>query len=103
VAAAAEWRRRVRQWRSSGESSREFAAKIGCNPRTLTWWASRLRRSARSPGQALDLVRVISAPPEEPPVGGPVEIMLVRGYVVRVGRGFDAVALRAVIATLEGR
>jgi hypothetical protein len=81
----------------------EFAAKVGCNPRTLTWWASRLRRSTRPPEQAFDLVRVIPAPPEEPRCGAPVEIVLSRGYVVRVGRGFDTVALRAVIAALEER
>ena len=104
MARAAEWRRRVRQWRASGESSRAFAATVGCNPRTLTWWASRLRR-APSPREApFDLVRVV-APPVEPteetPDGAQVEIVLSCGRVLRVGRGFDVAVLRAVIAILE--
>lgn len=103
MATAEEWRKRVRRWRASGESSRVFAASIGCNARTLTWWASRLKR-APSPkaSQTFDLVRVVAAPPVEGP-GTPVEIILSCGHVLRVERGFDAVTLRAVIAALDER
>lgn len=104
MATAGEWRRRVRQWRASGESSGAFAATIGCNPRTLTWWASRLRRAPRPREAPFDLVRVVTGPvepTEETPVGSPVEVILSGGRVLRVRRGFEAAVLRAVIATLD--
>ncbi|MDC0716142.1 IS66 family insertion sequence element accessory protein TnpB [Nannocystis bainbridge] len=36
------WRAHVDAWKSSGLSSRAYAAKAGVNQRTLTWWKSKL-------------------------------------------------------------
>lgn len=44
----AEWSKRLRRWRASGLSSREFAAGEGFNPKTLLWWSSKLRRESDS-------------------------------------------------------
>ncbi|MFY0535229.1 IS66 family insertion sequence element accessory protein TnpA [Nannocystis pusilla] len=36
------WRAHVDAWKSSGLSCKAYAAKAGVNPRTLTWWKSKL-------------------------------------------------------------
>ena len=36
------WRTHVEGWVASGLSCREYAARAGVNPRTLTWWKSKL-------------------------------------------------------------
>jgi len=100
MAAGAEWQRRVARWRASGEPASVFATKAGLNPRTLKWWASRLRRGRDRRGEAVELVRVVAAPAARP-VASPVEIVLAGGTVVRVSSGFDAGVLRAVVAALE--
>jgi DNA-binding transcriptional regulator YiaG len=40
----ARWERLVGRWRRSGLTSREFAARVGVNRGTLTYWAWRLKR-----------------------------------------------------------
>ena len=37
----AEWAKRVRQWRHSGQTARAFAASIGVKSGSLTHWAWR--------------------------------------------------------------
>ncbi len=37
------WSRHVSAWAASGLSCKDYAAKAGVNPRTLTWWKSKLR------------------------------------------------------------
>ena len=43
-----EWAKRVERWRESGLTSAEFAAELGINPRTLTYWKWVLGREARA-------------------------------------------------------
>jgi transposase len=43
-----EWAIRVRQWRRSGLTAREFADSLGINRNTLTYWAWRLEREPRT-------------------------------------------------------
>jgi hypothetical protein len=42
-----EWAKRVEHWRDSGLSCAEFAAELGVNPRTLTYWKWMLNKEAR--------------------------------------------------------
>ena len=42
-----KWTERVRAWRASGRTAREFAEGQEFKPSTLTYWASQLRRSGR--------------------------------------------------------
>ena len=46
MARAAIWERRVAEWKSSGLTAAEFAVGRGFAASTLTWWSSRLSRSA---------------------------------------------------------
>ena len=41
-----EWAKRVERWRDSGMTTAEFAAELGINPRSLTYWAWTLKREA---------------------------------------------------------
>src|SRR5438876_12043657 len=42
-----EWAKRVERWRDSGLRTAEFAAELGVNPRTLTYWKWLLGKEAR--------------------------------------------------------
>ena len=41
-----EWAKRVERWRDSGLTTAEFAAELGINPKSLTYWAWALKREA---------------------------------------------------------
>jgi hypothetical protein len=41
-----EWAKRVERWRDSGLTTAEFAAPVGINAKTLTYWAWTLEREA---------------------------------------------------------
>ena len=38
-----EWQKLVTAWQKSGQSRREFSAKHGLNPRTLSWYRTQLK------------------------------------------------------------
>ncbi len=41
-----EWAKRVERWRDSGLTAAEFAAELGINAHSLSWWKWRLARGA---------------------------------------------------------
>ena len=104
-----EWEKRVRRWKESGLTAKEFAVETGINAGTLQFWRYKLKHGTRSPA------RTKSKPPSAgilaslvevraPAVAGVdqrFEIELGNGRRVRVGGTFDADALRALIAVLE--
>ena len=45
----AKWVERIREWRASGLSAKDFAVTQGCKASTLCWAASQLRRATKSP------------------------------------------------------
>src|SRR3954467_5343355 len=105
------WRDHVAGWRSSGLSLRLYSEEHGLKAGTLGYWNSRLK------AQAADAL-TSSAGPEamflavhvaEPAVSVPelrnegVELVLPGGYVVRIGRSFDAVTLDRVLDVVERR
>lgn len=108
-ASAAEWAKRVRGWRTSGESAAVYAERHGWNAATLTWWASRAGRAKTPADRAVEFVRVVerredaAVTPEERPHAGVIEVQLGRGRSIRVVRGVDVELLRAVVEALEAR
>jgi len=48
-ATARQWARYVAQWKRSGESAAQFAARSGLAARQLYWWSWYLRKRSESP------------------------------------------------------
>ena len=120
-----EWAKRVERWRDSGLSCAEFAAEVGINPRTLTYWKwllgkeargekrawpSRKGRRSRSRPAAVEgatpspasvvagLVEVHATPRD-----ARFELELGAGRRLRVPASFDATELRRLLDVLEAR
>lgn len=102
--ARATWAKRVERWIESGLPAAEFAAEIGVNARTLTYWKWKLgrpeqRRVARRP----EFVEVVPSASSRTPGStslDALEVVLGGGIVIRVPARFDADALRRVVVAL---
>lgn len=96
-ASEAQWAERVRRWRESGLTAREYARREQLNARTLGWWSSRLKRKTLTRAAFVEVKT--AAPPEE----GRIEIVLLGEVRIRVTGAFDAEVLRRVVTALERR
>ena len=101
----AEWLKRVRRWRRSRLTAREFAARAGLNAGTLMYWASRLKKEAATPTRAagrgreqirLPLVELTATARAEY-----FELEHSAGRRLRIPMGFDAAALERLLAVLD--
>jgi transposase len=107
------WRDHVAGWRSSGLSLRLYSEEHGLKAGTLGYWNSWLKAlaadtpaSSAGPETAATFLAVHVADPAvsvpEPRNEG-VELVLPGGYVVRIGRGFDAMTLDRLLDVVERR
>jgi transposase-like protein len=99
------WAQRVRRLEESELTTAEFAAELGINPRTLTYWKWRLGKEQRAelprPPTAKSSPAFVEVKPDQAVVvSTPIEIVLDARVVVRVTRDFDPEVLRRVVATL---
>lgn len=91
---------------ASGLTARQYAARIGVNHRTLSYWKYLLGREAREqaeqdgPASAPRFVEVASTMLSG---GEPIEIVTAGGEVVRVPVGFDDDSLGRVLDVLAAR
>ncbi len=92
------WRERLERQQASGQSVREFCVAAGLSLPSFYWWRRELRSRDFSRG-AGDRPRFV--PVRVTAVASVLEVVLGSGRVVRVGGGFDAAHLRAVVAALE--
>lgn len=101
----AEWSKRVRRWRRSRLTAREFAAQAGLNAGTLMYWASRLKKEAATPTRAassqreplrLPLVELTATASAEY-----FELELGAGRRLRIPAGFDAAGLERLLVVLD--
>lgn len=110
------WAKRVERWNASGLTAAEFAAEIGANARTLTYWKWKLGTVRADEGRPRQgerakvgpaFVEVVPAPMSpastETAASEAIEVVLDGGVRVRVPARFDADALRRVVAALGGR
>ncbi len=93
------WRAQVTAWAKSGLTCKAYAAKAQVNPRTLSWWKSKLGEAA-APTSFVDVTAQVVATAE--PEGGVVELAIGR-VLVRVRGRVDADALMRVLDVLEAR
>jgi hypothetical protein len=94
----AKWTKLVSEWRASGLSAREFAAREGLNRGTLYRWSAVLSRAA-APTAAFVEVAPALATIEE----GRIEVVVRDQVRIRVSGAFDAGLLRRVVEALEAR
>jgi hypothetical protein len=96
----------------SGQSVAAFCRERELRASHFFWWKKRLRAAAGSEARGTPRTRFVEvklagAGPEcpatdAPPGGdGRVEILLKNGRSLRVGRGFDAELVRALVAVVE--
>lgn len=102
------WVKRVERWMDSGLTAKEFAAEVGLNASTLSYWKWRLRakrpsKARRTPAKSaalavspLSFVEVARAATAIEPF----EVELGSGVRVRVPGSFDADALSRLLAVL---
>jgi hypothetical protein len=109
-----EWAKRVERWRDSGLTAAEFAAELGINAHSLSWWKWRLaakpakrgpaRRSSSRRPQISSVPSPLTFLEMTPPVQGEaLEIVLPTGVRIRVPSDFDAAALGRLLGVLEPR
>jgi hypothetical protein len=102
------WRQRVRDFEASGRTAPEFAGQLGVHQTTLFKYVKLFGRAARpamATSMALARVQPGSGTAAIVPAAtgdGAVEVVVGRGLVVRVRRGFDEQVLAAVVRVLTG-
>ena len=100
-----EWAKRVERWRDSGLTAEQFAGEFGINANTLKFWSYKLSKpSAVTPAPRkkhttpLPLIELRAAPV---PQDSAFEVEVRGGRRVRVHAGFDADALKRLLAVME--
>ena len=108
-----EWAKRVERWRDSGLTTAEFAAELGINPKTLTYWAWTLKREAGGKKRVWPAKKRPAAAGRGTPAQGPTFVELprqgssarfeleIRGRRLHIPSAFDAQQLRALLEILE--
>lgn len=108
-----EWAKRVERWRDSGLTTAEFAAELGINPHSLTYWAWTLKREASGEKRVwakkkgkLAVARNTAAPSapfvevKSHAPRGQFELEI-RGRRLHIPDSFDADRLRSLLEILE--
>jgi transposase len=103
--AQAQWARLVAEWKRSGLTARQFASRRKIEPKTLSWWAWRLRGVGAQqprrdePGERVELVSVAVDGREADRLGW--ELSLPGGAVLRVDGPLETASLREVLAAFR--
>ena len=108
------WSKRVERWKDSGLTAKEFAAELGINAHSLTWWHWRLsstrtsatKTRARTQRMASKVSSATPAPLTFVELSAavavePLEVVLPSSLRIRVPSGFDAEALRRLLEVLD--
>jgi len=93
-----QWRRRLKSWERSGLSGRDFCRQHLLSEPSFYGWRREIARRDRERAAAQHQPAFV---PIALVTAEPLEVVVRGGRVVRVGRGFDAAHLRAVVAALE--
>lgn len=107
TATEATWRKRVDGWIASGQTCKEYAARIRVNPHTLGWWKWRLHAAqadARGQGSGtagfVEVTQEVTASMMNE--AGVLELEVGR-VVLRIRGHVEADMLGRVLDVLEGR
>jgi hypothetical protein len=103
------WKKRVEAWVASGLRGAEFAARIGVKEQTLRHWKwqlgyeARQGKARREPKEPSTFVEIVPAVSAQLVGAAAFELILGDGRQLKVPASFDEVALRRLLAVLEGR
>lgn len=116
------WTKRVERWKESGLTAKEFAAELGINPRSLSWWRWQLSKSEAAPPTAKPRRRrssrststVLAKPATSispmtfveltaPVITDALEVILPSTVRISVRPGFDDATLGRLLDVLERR
>jgi hypothetical protein len=93
-----QWRRRLKEWERSGLSGRDFCRRYALSEPSFYSWRREIGRRDREQAAAEQQPAFV---PVAVVAAEPLEVVVRGDRVVRVGRGFDAAHLRAVVTALE--
>jgi hypothetical protein len=93
-----QWRRWIGQWQRSGLSVRAFCARHDLAQPSFYAWRRLIQQRDAAVGTFLP-VQVLCE--DEPSLANTFEVVLPGGRRLRVPPGFDAAALRQLLAVLE--
>ena len=99
-----KWAERVREWKASGRTAKQFAEGRDFKASTLVYWASCLRRGrvgAVRPQKRQPRVRMVRLVAVAKPAGGLLTVR-VGAAQVEVRSGFDRGLLRELVEVLGG-
>ena len=100
----AKWSERVREWKASGRTAKEFAKGQAFKASTLVYWASCLRRGragAERPQKRRPRVRMVRLMAAATPASGALTVR-VGTASVELRSGFDRALLRELVEALGG-
>ena len=108
------WAKRVERWQDSGLTAKEYAAEVGVNAHSLSWWKWRLSSGPKARERVLPRAR--RSTPRPPPtspltfvemtsavVHESLEVVLPSSIRIRVPSTFDAPTLGRLLDVLEHR
>jgi transposase len=107
------WAKRVERWQDSGLTAKEYAAEVGINAHSLSWWKWRLSSGARAQGGVPRKRRSAISPATPSPltfvemtsavIHESLEVVLPSSIRIRVPSSFDAPTLGRLLDVLEHR
>jgi transposase len=103
---ARQMRRVLAGWQRSGLTLREFGAKRGISPSTLSWWRRVFRDAGDEDGNGALAENPVVFTEVRPPANVPgtpavLEIVLRSGHIVRVPAGADTDMLQRELQALR--
>jgi hypothetical protein len=98
------WKKRVANWRASGETAKKYSAGRGWSAGTLLWWSSRLGREAPLPVvRVAQLVRSAAPRDRGEPAGAIVVELFDARVRVTIDRGADREAVVTILELLASQ
>lgn len=94
------WRRWIQQWRRSGLTAREFCGRYHLSLPGFYAWRRTLARRDQQRERSTPFVAVHVVPEDTPAAAACLELVLPGDRVLRIAPGFDAAALRQLLAVL---
>lgn len=98
TAAQKRWSEHIDAWKASGLTCKAYAAQVGVNPSTLSWWKRRLRRM-----RTVDSVEFIEVTAQAGVARSEPLRVFAGGAEIAVPCGFDEETFARVLGVLQAR